>query len=432
MARNVRVESVEVVFTATTADKHWGDLQILLLSPSGTWSVLAEKHDTSESTSRYDHWRFGSERYLGEPSEGSWTLVVKDLGTAGGATFGSWRLIAYGTEQDAPAPAAASALPDSPRAGNATTTFQASPAYAGTTEPGATATVPAGSSLPILAVPAYDYTESLAGLRALPCTFAGWTADPPENVTFADAGRQSTTATFHGDAAVTAHFRAPDQALSPGSGITVAAADLGLETFSHKPQVYGMRNGKLMAMTVYGGFPSPTFVAGWPAKPKIYDPADYKNLPQGLGALLDQEPMPAVPLDKLIVQADEVGAPFDLAAPRTFLLSPPEITQVDGDLVEGNTLTIQGLFFGTKPPKVFVEYVRGGIFLTKECKREGDLPFEDLSGKPSCMYPLSGQSSYSVTCPKTPAGAALTGYIILKSAMGMGAYFVPVRRPVCE
>jgi subtilisin-like proprotein convertase family protein len=432
LARNLRVESVEVVFTAATADQHWGDLQVLLLSPSGTWSVLAEKHDTAESTSRYDHWRFGSERHLGEPSAGDWSLVVKDLGTTGGATFASWRLVVYGTEEDAPA------APESlhqRETGSATAMFMAAPAYAGTTEPGATVTVPMGTSVPILAVPEFEYREDgtrIAGTLPLPCTFAGWTAEPPGNATIADAGLQGTTAILHGDATITAHFRSPDLGLSPGAGIRMTATELGLDHFSHKPVVTGLVDGKVFPMKVYGNFPSATLVAGWPARPKIYDPADYKNPPQGLGALLDQEPMPAARLDGLIVKTEGPAVRFDLSETRTFRLAPPLVTNVRGVVAEGNVLDIDGYTFGTKAPKVFVEYVRNGTFLTRECERAGDLIFQDLAGQPSCMDVWSQSSTLFVTCPKTPPGALPTGYIIVKSAMGMGSYFTSVRRPPCE
>jgi subtilisin-like proprotein convertase family protein len=433
LARNLRAESVEVVFTASTADKHWGDLQVLLVSPSGTWSVLAEKHDTSESTSRYDGWRFGSERYLGEPSAGDWTLLVKDLGTTGGATFGSWRLVVYGTEQDAPAPATARRHGD--RSGSATATFLADPACAGTTEPGATASVAVGVSFPILAVPAIEYREDqtrISGFTPLPCTFSGWTADPPENATFADAGQQSTTVALYGDVALTGHFRSPELGLSPGAGIRVTAADLGLVTFSHRPIVKGIFGGKILPMKVYGQFPSSTFVAGWPARPKIYRPADYQDPPQGLGALLEAEPMASLALDELIVKTEQNGPRFDLAASRTFRLVPPVVTKINGTIAEGSTLDIDGLYFGTKAPKVFVEYGRNGNFLLKECDRTGDLIFKDLAGEPSCMEPWSESSTILVTCPQAPPGAEPTGYVIVKSATGMGSYFTSVRRPVCE
>jgi kexin len=434
LARNLRVESVEVIFTALTADTRWGDLQVVLASPSGSWSVLAEKHDTQESMSRYDRWRFGTERHLGEPSAGDWTLVVKDLGTTGGATFASWRLVVYGTEQNAPAPAT-----QAPAVGrgsvSVTATFLAAPASAGTTEPGATVIVPAGTSLPILAVPEFEYREDgtrITGTLPLPCTFAGWTADPPGNATIADAGLQGTKAILHGDVTITAHFRSPDLGLSPGAGIRVSAAELGLQTFSRRPVVTGRVDGKAIAMKVYGDFPSPTLVAGWPARPKIYDPADYNKPAQGLGALLDLEPMPAVSLDGLIVKADGGAVRFDLAASRAFRLAPPLVTIVRGVVAEGNVLDIDGYAFGTKAPKVFVEYIRDGEFLTRECERAGDLIFQDLAGQPSCMDPWSQSGTLFVTCPKAPQGAEPTGYIIVKSAMGMGSYFASVQRPECE
>jgi hypothetical protein len=80
---------------------------------------------------------------------------------------------------------------------------------------------------------------------------------------------------------------------------------------------------------------------------------------------------------------------------------------------------------------VFVEYTRDGAFLTKQCERAGDLIFQDLGGQPSCMDPWSQSSTLYATCPKAPPGAVPTGYVIVKSAMGMGSYFNSVRRPAC-
>ncbi|MBN2700624.1 MAG: S8 family serine peptidase [Methylothermaceae bacterium] len=94
--RNIRVEAAEVIFNA---DDHpyWGDLAIRLISPEGTVSVLAEPHDSGRNTSRYSNWRFTSVRHLGEFSQGTWTLVVRDLASGDTGTFQSWRLNLYGS-----------------------------------------------------------------------------------------------------------------------------------------------------------------------------------------------------------------------------------------------------------------------------------------------------------------------------------------------
>ena len=92
---DIRIEFVEIYFSAPN-HPYWGDLEVILKSPAGTESVLAEKHN-SGGTARYDNWRFGSARHFGESSPGYWTLTVKDLWQSDMGTFESWRLKIYGT-----------------------------------------------------------------------------------------------------------------------------------------------------------------------------------------------------------------------------------------------------------------------------------------------------------------------------------------------
>jgi hypothetical protein len=69
------VEHVEVRFAASHPRR--GDLGIVLSSPMGMESVLAELHrDTNPD---YNDWRFGSIAHWGERVEGDWVLRVVDL-----------------------------------------------------------------------------------------------------------------------------------------------------------------------------------------------------------------------------------------------------------------------------------------------------------------------------------------------------------------
>lgn len=95
------IESVEIVFNAED-HPYWGDLDIRLVSPAGTESVLAEKHNSGAATSFYNNWRFSSMRYLGESATGTWTLRVSDRAAADVGTFNSWSLIIHGTGQASP------------------------------------------------------------------------------------------------------------------------------------------------------------------------------------------------------------------------------------------------------------------------------------------------------------------------------------------
>lgn len=98
ISANLNVEYAEVFFSATN-HSWWGDLEITLESPSGTKSVLSERHN-SGSEYVYDNWRFGSVRHFGEGSQGEWKLTVKDLETGSTGTFQSWQLKLYGTQQN--------------------------------------------------------------------------------------------------------------------------------------------------------------------------------------------------------------------------------------------------------------------------------------------------------------------------------------------
>ncbi len=98
LGADIRMESVEIVFSATHARR--GNLQVVLIAPSGTKSVLAEKH--ADTGANYSGWVFSTVRDWGESSKGTWTLTVSDLTSGTTGTFGSWALNVYGTALPAP------------------------------------------------------------------------------------------------------------------------------------------------------------------------------------------------------------------------------------------------------------------------------------------------------------------------------------------
>jgi subtilisin-like proprotein convertase family protein len=98
MGADIRMESVEVVFSATHASR--GHLQVVLTSPAGTKSVLAERR--SDTGDHYSAWTFSTVRNWDESSKGNWTLTVSDLTSGTTGTFGSWALNVYGTAPPAP------------------------------------------------------------------------------------------------------------------------------------------------------------------------------------------------------------------------------------------------------------------------------------------------------------------------------------------
>ncbi|MEK7702612.1 MAG: S8 family serine peptidase [Nitrospirota bacterium] len=72
--------------------------EVVLTSPDGTTSRLAERHLGLFDFFRYAKWRFGSMRHLGERSLGTWKLTVKDRGEGQTGAWQSWGIKIYGTQ----------------------------------------------------------------------------------------------------------------------------------------------------------------------------------------------------------------------------------------------------------------------------------------------------------------------------------------------
>ena len=97
MEQNLALESVEVVFDAK--HEYRGDLEVILTSPDGTQSILAEQH--KDDGNDYPRWTFSSVRHWGESSLGDWTLRVADkTGQGIEGLWNSWKLNVYGAKYD--------------------------------------------------------------------------------------------------------------------------------------------------------------------------------------------------------------------------------------------------------------------------------------------------------------------------------------------
>lgn len=76
----------------------------------------------------------------------------------------------------------------------------------------------------------------------------------------------------------------------------------------------------------------------------------------------------------------------------TFLCQKPSITSVDGTLKQGEKIVIAGKSFGTKAPKISVEYTDAkGKVQYKTCKidKTGFI-YKDIDDKSSAMNPANG------------------------------------------
>jgi subtilisin-like proprotein convertase family protein len=93
---DIKIEWAEIVFDADHTAR--GDLEVVLVSPNGTESILAEQRP--DLGDNYDNWVFTSARHWDESSVGNWTLKVTDKATGNTGTWNSWKLNLYGTAKD--------------------------------------------------------------------------------------------------------------------------------------------------------------------------------------------------------------------------------------------------------------------------------------------------------------------------------------------
>lgn len=94
MSAGLSVEHAQVVLDLNNADS--SDLVVVLTSPSGTQSVLLDAPGMKEIYP--SNFAMTSTQYLGESSQGTWTVSVYDTKQDGSsATFGGWTINLYGS-----------------------------------------------------------------------------------------------------------------------------------------------------------------------------------------------------------------------------------------------------------------------------------------------------------------------------------------------
>ncbi|XP_020794431.1 proprotein convertase subtilisin/kexin type 6 isoform X1 [Boleophthalmus pectinirostris] len=94
-----------VVVSVLLTHPRRGDLEISLISPSGTRSQLLAKRLYDGSNQGFRNWEFMSVHFWGEKAEGSWTLEIKDCpsklrNTEVLGNLKEWSLTLYGTSED--------------------------------------------------------------------------------------------------------------------------------------------------------------------------------------------------------------------------------------------------------------------------------------------------------------------------------------------
>ncbi|MCT7991018.1 SBBP repeat-containing protein [Laspinema olomoucense] len=93
---DIKIEKIEIIFDAKGLYR--GDLEIVLIAPDGTESVLAQPR--FDDGTAYENWVFTSARHWGESSLGEWKLRVRDLMSGDVGTWNGWKLNFYGTENN--------------------------------------------------------------------------------------------------------------------------------------------------------------------------------------------------------------------------------------------------------------------------------------------------------------------------------------------
>ncbi|MBI88156.1 MAG: hypothetical protein CMB67_03915, partial [Euryarchaeota archaeon] len=90
---DLQLESIDV--TVDISHTARGDLDIVLESPSGHQSWLAEERN--DNNNDYSNWTFGTVQHWGEASSGNWTLMVRDsVSDSNSGTFNSWEISFHG------------------------------------------------------------------------------------------------------------------------------------------------------------------------------------------------------------------------------------------------------------------------------------------------------------------------------------------------
>jgi hypothetical protein len=275
--------------------------------------------------------------------------------------------------------------------------------------------------------------------------FFGWTVENGDAV-FGNSAVADTvvTVTTVVGATVVANFAEFDR-LAVGSVFQVAANDVWLPGgFTAKPKVYGLYdhpfNGKVglkaaaKVLTKVEKAGTPVVDSEWTKKIKLYDAkafkADQKLGVSAIDWLVD--PAHQSEIEMAIHVAGKELDPDDQALVAVILAAPQVLTATVG----GDTLTLEGNWFGTKKPKVSREYEvedgAGGMVVKQQKMKvlkptEADAlaGFVDSKGKPACMNPATGKSKVVAIVPAKEPKGTLNGILVIENGVGMGTATLP-------
>jgi hypothetical protein len=211
-----------------------------------------------------------------------------------------------------------------------------------------------------------------------------------------------------------------------GTVLTYTAADVSQlegEAFAKAPKLYGVfENGKKGSFKKIKTSTGSEFSGAWGKKLTLYNKKAVKG---GYKSYYDSNgpDTPAV-ITVMVKGKTAAKAKIDASIQKVQLV-PPVITAIlhsNGDPVTednpaslGETITIEGKYFGDKAPKVALE-VSGKLAKCKVDK--AGLSNTNYKGKPSAMNPVTGESSIKVILPTKKVSAG-TYPIVLDNKVGI-------------
>jgi len=199
-----------------------------------------------------------------------------------------------------------------------------------------------------------------------------------------------------------------------GSVVTYSASDvvdLNGENFAKAPKLYGVfANGKKGSFKKIKTSTGSEFSGAWGKKLTLYNKKAVKG---GYKSYYDSNGPDAPAVITVKVKGKTAAKVKIDGIIQKVQLVPPVITEIqDGsgntiaEASAGNTITIIGLYFGDKAPKVALEPIAGGKLVKCKVDKVG-LSNMNYKGKSSAMDPLTGKSSVKVILPagkKLPSG----------------------------
>jgi outer membrane protein assembly factor BamB len=188
-------------------------------------------------------------------------------------------------------------------------------------------------------------------------------------------------------------------------------------SFVKNPKIYGLLpNGKKASLKKMKDAFTPLHAAGvWNKKVTLYDKKAVKG---NYAGYIDNNPnaQPAQQVDIMVKTKTESGEKVDGKA-GTAMIVPPLFTSMEGAPSMGATITVNGLYFGGKTPKVALEDPTTGKLIKAKVVKE--FTHTDYKGKPSCMCASTGLSSIKVVLPSKNLTPGMTYPLIIDNKIGI-------------